>query len=305
MLDKIANILERLEYPINYRGANYLATSALFRDGNNPRAILVYQDGLFDQIEVKKYSWPDFIAKVKKCSIKDANLWLSGIEIKESESEEPDKIKIDIPKTLCESDYEGLIKSYKFYLDRGISKQTLDDFGAGLAQGGPMYGRICFCIRDNNGKLQGAAGRDVLNRDMSKKWKIKGKKSEFIYPLFQPEIFSKTKQICLVESIGDCLSLWNAGVKQVICIFGLNLSQKVLSFIVSQNPDKIFISLNNDFEKDENRGQNGAKKILTKLNLFFDNSKIINSPPILGDFGEQNIEKNIEWAEKYNVAIEH
>ena len=301
MLDKIINILERLEYPINYRGASYLATTALFRDGDNPRALLVYEDGLFDQIEVKKYSWPEFVSKVKKCSIKDANSWLNGAEIKSDEIQDLDKLKVKMPDKLFEKDYEGLIKSYKFYLDRGISKETLDNFGAGLAQGGPMYGRICFCIRDKDGTLRGAAGRDVLNRDPKKKWKIKGKKSEFIYPYFDPKVFSQTGQICLVESIGDCLSLWNSGIKQVICIFGLSISQKVLSFIVSENPDKIFISLNNDFDKDSNRGQNAAEKIISKLSIFFDASRIINSPPTNSDFGEQSISQNIEWAKKYNI----
>lgn len=301
MLDKIRNRLERLGLPITYQANTFLATSTEFRGGDTLTGLWAYEGNCWDEIEKRSYSWPQFVATVKGISIADANKWLEGDEIEDGDVEEREE-KIKMPEKLKESDYKNLTKSYNFFLKRGISVETLDTFGAGLAESGPMYGRVCFPIRCN-GVLKGITGRDVLNRD-GIKWKIKGRKGEFIFPLFEPEVFQKTKQICLIESVGDSLSLWNSGIKQNLVQFGLSLSSKQLSFIISQNPEKVFICLNNDKDSLENRGQDAALKIKKKLEMFFSSNKIIIAPPLLNDFGEQTKEENLKWAKKYDIIAE-
>lgn len=299
-LDKIESVLERLGYPVNLRGPNYIATVALFRDGDNSLGLLCYEDGPWDQIEQKKYDWPGFIRRVKGVSLKEAEEFLGGAEFEDGNQEEKEE-RIKLPTKLHEDDY-FLIKSYDFFLKRGISKETLDTYGAGLSQFGAMYGRVCFPIREK-GVLKGITGRDVLNRDLAAKWKIKGKKSEFVYPFFEPDIFPKTKQIILCESVGDSISLWNDGIKQNLVTFGTGISPKIISFILSQNPDKIFVSMNNDLDKPENRGQIGAAKIINKLSQFFSSDRLINAPPFNGDFGDQGqiAGENKRWAEHYGI----
>ena len=308
MLDKIVNILERLDFPVNFKGPNYAATSALFRDGDNPMAVLCYEDGPFDQIQGVKYTWPKFVSQALSVSLKDAELWLQGCEMAGGEREEKEE-KIKIQKTLVEADYEGGVKSYKFFLDRGVSKETLDYFGCNLCQGGPMNGRLIFKIRDERGKLVGVAGRDALNRSATNpnipRWKLKGSKAEWVYPIFERnlEAIKRTGQIIVVESIGDALSLVNEGCFQVLCNFGLHSSPARISYILKMNPKQIFLSLNSDEDKKENWGQKGADRIEKKLSTFFAADKIIKAPPIYGrgDFGEMNKDQILNWADSFGV----
>ncbi len=304
MLEKIHTILDRLEYPIGYNGPNYVSTTALFRGGDNPNAVLCYDDGPYDQIEGKKYQWPEFVAKVKKITIKEAEEWLKGAEVEDGEEREEAHL-IKLPKTLVESDYADLVKSYKFFLDRGISEEVLDYYQAGLAQGGPMYGRVTFKIRDDKGKLIGVAGRDALKRDLAVKWKNKGQKSEWVYPTFDKNTaaIKETRQIVLVESIGDMLALSNAGIWQVLVNFGLYISPARLAYFLKMNPAQIFIGLNDDDDKKENWGQVAGGKLIKKLESFFFRDKIINAPPFSGDFGAMKPEEILQWVCKYKVQI--
>jgi len=305
-LDQIEEILGRLGLPISYRGQDYIATSSEWRGGDNMLGVRCYSENIWDSVALKSYKWVNFIQECKKVSKSDAEKFLSGFQIDDgNEGGREERIKIQ--ETLREEDAAGWIKSYDFFLrePRKISKEVLDIYQAGLCQSGRFYGRVSFPIRSNGatGKLIGITGRDVLKRDTAAKWKIVGKKSEFIYPLFYPNIFRETKQIVLIESVGDSLSLSNAGILQNLVTFGLHISPKIISFILQQNPDQIFIALNNDVKSEMNRGQIAAEKMLAKLKPFFDIRKIIIAPPIRGDFGEMNKEENLDWAKKYEIKV--
>ena len=53
---------------------------------------------------------------------------------------------------------------------------------------------------------------------------------------------------------------------------------------------KIIISLNNDSDKEKNRGEIGSLKSYLKLLNFFDRDKLIIHPPTASDFGDMNDE---------------
>lgn len=309
MSDKIKNRLDRLGLPSNYMGNGYIATSTEYRGGDSATGTWCYENNVWDAIESRFLTWEKFVSICKKISEANAKEWLAGADFEDGKHEEEVKEKVKMEKFLVEQDYEKLVKSYYFFLKRGISAEVLDQFGAGLAQGGPMNGRVIFKIRDKKGKLIGVTGRDVLNRaeknENFAKWKIKGPKSEFIYPFFEPDVFRRTGQIILCESVGDAISLWNDGIKQVLVTFGVSISAKLISHILAQNPDQIFVSLNNDSDKDENRGQIGAEKVIKKLLPFFSRDKIINAPPFQGDFGDQGQipGENLRWAAKYKIKL--
>jgi hypothetical protein len=307
MLDKIRNRLDRLGIAVNYIGGNYCAISTEYRGGNNPNGAWCYENNIWDAIESRFLTWEKFVSICKKISEVDAKKWLAGADIDDGEQEQEEEVKekIKVQKVLVESDYADLVKSYDFFLRRGISKETLDYVGAGLAQNGPLYGRIVFKIRDDKGKLIGAAGRDALNRGERGvvKWKLKGSKSDWIYPAFEKNLdaIQRTKQIIIVESIGDVLQLCESGIYNVLCNFGLSFSSSRLSFLLKINPTSIFLGLNDDAESLENRGQIAAAKIKVKLSTFFAEDKIINSPPSKGDFGEMNKDQILNWADSFGV----
>ncbi len=312
MLEKTKRILECLEIKVNYIGSDYVAASTEYRQGNTSTGLLCRDSHVFDVVTQARMEWPEFISRVKRIKLEDAKKWLAGAEIQSGEEEFEEKVdKIEQPKYLNEEDYSNTVKSYKFFLDRGISEETLTYYGAALSQGGALYGRILFKIRDEKGKLVGVAGRDALNRIEKyadfPKWLNKGMKSKWVYPAFPKNIeaIKKTGQIVIVESVGDMLKLSDCGIHQLLCNFGLSLSPSRLSHCIRFNPSKLFVSLNEDSgpEKKENWGQKAAGKVSKKLSGFFSSEKIVNAPPIdsRGDFGEMSNEEVGIWAEKYGV----
>ena len=100
-------------------------------------------------------------------------------------------------------------------------------------------------------------------------------------------------EVILVESIGDMLSLWEAGVKNTIVLFGVNLSKTILFYLIKLKIKKIIIALNNDGET--KAGNKGAQKILDTLDYYFtkNNSKI--ALPTQNDFNDMTKQEITQW----------
>jgi DNA primase len=93
-------------------------------------------------------------------------------------------------------------------------------------------------------------------------------------------------KVILVESIGDMLALWEAGVKNSIVTFGLEISLEILNQLLRMDVDKITISFNND-EGNNDRGNIAAYKGRKKLLKYFDSKQVeIKLPSGYNDFGE-------------------
>ena len=123
-------------------------------------------------------------------------------------------------------------------------------------------------IYDENGRIVGLSGRALDNR-RKPKWKHGFPVSSVVFPLYlNRQLLLDCKIVILVESLGDCYSLWAAGIKNVICLFGIKLHKKMISTLIGLNPSKIIIALNND--KDSRRGNNASFKMQSTLNKFFD-----------------------------------
>ena len=84
----------------------------------------------------------------------------------------------------------------------------------------------------------------------------------------------ESREIILVESIGDCISLYNEGFKNCLVTFGLTVSSKLICALTELSPSKIFLSFNNDQESSENRGLIAAIKNYCKLLRYFDYDKL-------------------------------
>ena len=93
------------------------------------------------------------------------------------------------------------------------------------------------------------------------------------------------------------LSLWEAGVKNVIVTFGLDLSSNVINFLLKIDVDKINISFNNDSENNS-AGNLAAQSAYSKLINFFDSNQISIKLPSKKDFGEMTKEEILQWKNK-------
>ncbi len=297
--EDIKQILEQLGYKLNDRGREW-RSKPLYRDSGNETSL---------KINKKDGKWIDFarnefgnieqlIEKTLGISFVAAKKWIkkNGIELTNS-TENKEEINLDYIKFFDPELLKKLIKNYKYWNDRGVKNETLDLFEGGSCSTGKMAGRYVFPIFDEDKKIRGFAGRSVYsNNDI--KWKLIGKRSDWNYPLFlTQEHISKENECIIVESIGDGLSLWQAGVKNFIISFGLNSLEHICYTLVKLDPAKIIIAFNNDTvdNKKTGAGNIAATNFKKNLETFFSKDQIMIKLPEYNDFGSMTEEQIIKW----------
>lgn len=290
-------ILEELGYRLKDHGL-YWRTNALYRSGDNTSALQIYKDtGVWkDYVEDSQFL-PFQVLIEKTLNTKDSSIIKSYLNNNtlNTLSRPAQKKLLKEEKTYSDKSLSVLLPHYDFYLDKGISEQTLKDFRCGLAMAKKMYQRIVFPICRGDGKIHGFSGRKITgDEDNKPKWLHVGRCSDWFYPYFCissiREAIEKERCVHIVESIGDCLSLYDNGVKNVLVSFGLNISPKFIAKLNYLPIDKIFISFNNDFNSEKNRGFEGAIKSIFKLCDSTDFEKIYFAPPASNDFGDMSKE---------------
>lgn len=284
------SILEDLGYKLTDRGA-FWHTNAVYRNGDNPTAVMVYKNNGVWKDFVKDTEYLPFEVLLQKTlNTKDTLKIRELLKTKTSNfTQTSNKKLLSQEKTYHPDCLKKLIPHFDFYLNRKISKETLQDYQCGLATGGKLYQRIVFPIFNKEGKIHGFSGRKVIENNDSPKWIHMGKKNEWLYPLFSnTKTYDKikdSKQVFLVESIGDSLALYDSGIQNNLVCFGLSISPKFIANLASLDIEKICISFNNDSQKERNRGFEASFKAISKLSQVIDFKKIFFCPPSKNDFG--------------------
>ena len=191
---------------------------------------------------------------------------------------EPPALQPELPKTWPVDVLDRLVKDHSYWNGRGISDFTVAPFRGGVATEYQMKGRYVFPMFDplNDDKVIGFSGRIIAPNPDVPSWKHLGSKSLFIFG--DPDECMSTHRVILVESIGDLLMLREHGVSDVLCLFGVTLSQVLLAKVIAINPTSIIISTNRDVK--HTVGQDAAAKIRRTLSKFFDESVIrVIHPP--------------------------
>ena len=88
------------------------------------------------------------------------------------------------------------------------------------------------------------------------------------------------------------------GFYNVAVSFGLNISSKLCCWIIEFGFKKVYISFNNDNDKQENRGFDSAIKNYLKLLNYFDKDVLRICLPNQNDFGDMSTEDFLEWKNK-------
>lgn len=296
----IYQILTDLGYKLKDYGKEYRA-KPLYRDSDNDTVLKIYKDSghWFDFKENISGDFSSLVSMTLKLEnpekakewLKDKNFCLfNPLEQKKPLLKSIKKFDLDLLKNL-ETDQT-------YWNKRGITDQTLEEFKGGIAKAGKMKNRYVFPIFDMENNINGFSGRDITNQSKIK-WKHIGEKNDFLYPLFlNKKYILDSKQAFIIESIGDMLSLWQAGVKNTIVLFGVNMNLKILNYLLKIDINKIYISLNNDsLDKGEGYGCGNAssQKIYNKLTRYFDHKQLKISLPIKKDFGEMKTEEILQW----------
>lgn len=291
------NILKECGYSPRDEG-DYYRMAAVYRGGSNPTSLIVWKNNgrFIDFVADSGGSFSKLVALTLNISIEQAEKKIG---------EEPSGDKIDtqpeyqiMPEIVFnKEEIQIFLPIYNFYNNRGISTETLKFFKSGYCSKGKLSDRYTFPIFDENGRIVGLAGRDMLGYK-EHKWKLIGPKRQWNYPFhFNKEHLEKVKEVILVESIGDMLALWEAGFKNTLVLFGKVLFAGNLKTVLGLNPEKIIIATNNDFDDDKgvNHGLIAAQKIKTGLEKFFSVSKLEIRVPQKNDFGEMTKDEILNW----------
>jgi hypothetical protein len=296
--DNIREILTEIGYSLSDQG-KYFRTKPIYRDSSSNTVLSIRKsDGKWkDFREDIGGSFEDLIRLSLSLKSKgDTTKWLinKGVDIaSEAKKVEP---KIPQAKIFENESLNKLIPDHSYWNNRGISKDTLSTFKGGVVDSGKMAERYVFPIFNKKEQIVGFSGRDLKpnknenSKFVRPKWKHIGDKSKWNYPLSNNvKIIRKQKSIIVLESIGDMLSLWENGIRNTIVSFGVILSPNMLSTLTRMDPDKIFISFNDD-SSNTNAGNEAARVAKKKLLQFFDEGQItIKLPEGHNDFNEMHL----------------
>lgn len=296
----VIKILSDMGYRFTDDG-EYLRMTPLYRSSDNPTSLQVHKiNGNFkDWSTNESGSLALLIKKTLNIPFSEVYKILGGETASEavSDVDRAERLSDNVIETFSLKSVGTLLPHHKSFLDRKISLETLELFKGGVAMGGYMRNRYTFPIYDEEGNIIGFSGR-AIRKNMLPKWKNKGKTRNWIYPLFlnEKEILDSRK-VFLVESIGDMLSLWECGVRNVLVLFGIRISKKVISRLIELNPKEIVVSLNNEPDNN-NIGNDAAKNIAEKLSCFFDEVSV--SLPFSGDFSDMLMRGELkDWIKIY------
>lgn len=288
----IKEILQEIGYSNIMDNGRELRMRPIYRDSSNNTSLCVKKDtGKFYDFSAGITGSFEQLVKISLNlqTVKEAQIHLKNKDFSTKQLET--KPKIRQPKKIDKSILEEIQPVHDYWINRGISEETLSVFGGGVVKNGRMKNRYVFPIFNSKNELVGVSGRS-LESNPKIKWKHWGVKDEWKYPAsFNFKYLKNCDKCYLVESIGDMLKLWEAGFKSVVVLFGLKLSTSVLNLLIKANPRTILICTNNDFHKSFNSGEDSASKIEAKLLKFFDPHKIVVKLPPKNDFGEMSIEE--------------
>jgi DNA primase len=292
----VFQVLTDLGYKLKDHGKEYRARP-LYRDSDNDTVL---------KIEKNSGNWFDFKQNIsgdlnslvkltlKLDGVDEAKQWLKNKNFISQLPTNVEKPLIKSTKNFDISILDRLEVSHDYWMNRNITQETISQFKGGVAKAGKMKNRYVFPIFNLKNNIIGFSGRDVTN--ISKiKWKHLGEKSDFLYPLFlNHSILQEQREVILVESVGDMLNLWQNDIKNVLVTFGTSLSLPILNQMLKLDIKKIYISLNNDSNKNM-AGNIGADKIYSRLKRYFDQRQLKIALPIKKDFGEMTREEILQW----------
>lgn len=309
-LPNFKEVLEELGYKLVNYGNNQFRTRAIYRNGKTPTSVVVSPYNYYDfgnPDDDQKYgSIFKLIALTTGLSEEEVYKKYAGVSIDSKTTENIVKqpsyfvIEEDHPRIYNEELLNKLIKNYEYFSKRGISVSTQKIFEAGLAVKNMFSGRIVFPIRNIDDKIIGVAGRLIYDNPSLPKWKIKGYKRDFIYNyrIAHPHI-KENNYVVLVESIGDLLSLYESGIKNALCLFGLDLSNALIKYLISVDVN-IVISTNNDEGKEGTPGIVAALKRKKQLVNYFNSDRIMTLlPNKVNDWNDYLLKFGPEELRKY------
>lgn len=297
-MDNIKEILQELGYNLTLDTNGY-RTNAVYRGGDNPTALKIFKDGRFMDYVNNHYGSLEELVDLTLGyhSLEQSRQWLKDRNFNNEEKHTKNqKPKITVPTIFPPEILNEFISDHAYYFNRGISFEILDELKGGVVLQGKMKNRYCFAIRDKDQNIIGLTGRS-LEKNHKIRHKHLGSVKNFCFPIYNihsyKEIGEKS-EVILVEGLPDLLSLLTAGIRNCVCLFGLELHLAPLNAFLRLNVTKFIISVNSDTP-----GIEAAEKLKRKLSKYFDARNIrIVLPEGYKDWNEILIHQGIEEIRK-------
>ena len=176
----------------------------------------------------------------------------------------------------------------QYYVGRGFLPETLEKFDVGLctARGKPMSGRVVVPVYDENkASMIGCVGRSV-NETLMPKWlNSKGFNSgASLYNYWHAKNhISETNTVILVEGQGDVWRLDEAGIYNVVGMFGCSLGEQ--QRIILERSGALNLVVMTDADE---AGQKAKEKISQQCDRMY-NVKFVDLPQ--KDVGDMSVEE--------------
>ena len=298
--DNIEDILREIGYELLDRGSSFRA-KPLYRDSDSPDVLSIDKESgvWYDHKERRGGKFEDLVKiSLGQKDITETKQWLES-----RSSHGPSKATQPKPKVKSIKKYPKEIllklnKDHSYWQSRNILIETVETFNGGVASEGQMKNRYVFPIFNSKDEIVGFSGRYVneIPEDYKiAKWKHIGAVSNWCFPVkYNLQQIQSQKEVILVESIGDMLALWNAGIENVIVTFGLTVSRSITTLLIKLDVKRIFVSFNND-DIMSGAGNRAALEAAEKLYLHFDPEQIQVALPSKNDFGEMTETEIKQW----------
>ena len=184
---------------------------------------------------------------------------------------------------------ESLKRPAQYYIERGYSKEVLDEFDVGvcLDPTKQMRNRVVAPVYDDDFEcMVGCVGRVAHENYNGRKW-VNSKQFYagawlYGYWLSQEHIRS-SRSVILVEGQGDVWRLWEAGIKNVVGIFGSSLTDTQARILETSGAFTLILLTDND-----EAGKKARKSIRKKCERIF---KILEIELPTKDVGEMSVEQ--------------
>lgn len=165
---------------------------------------------------------------------------------------------------------------------RGISPETYKKFEAFQNPDSEYIGRIMFPIRNSTGKVVAFVGRHTSGG--LPKYLVSPRGARL--PLF-PVVKPIRSSIILVEGIFDMLNLYDKGLTNTVCCFGVsNINTDKLSILRMQGVDRVDILFDSD--KAGREGAENVEQLCDSIDLSHRNIKLKSGDP--GDLSQESVD---------------
>ena len=163
---------------------------------------------------------------------------------------------------------QHLDTAHPYFAERGLSAETVAEFGLGHCEKGSMTGRIVIPIHNAEGQLVAYAGRwpgTPPDEDTSKYRLPPGfRKAQEVFNLHRAMQELSDAPLYVVEGFFDCMWLWQHGIRRVVALMGSTLSVAQAALIQNiTTPDSRVVVM---FDEDD-AGRAGREKAVARLSL--------------------------------------